>query len=83
MAQGTNAAYGERVCRLNQKKDTGPLTFKHGANLPDTQATLASKLSKGEFHEEEGDPTEHQHDEIGEHESTWRQEKKETMSTGK
>lgn len=49
-----------------------PLTFEHGANLPDAEAALAGKLSKREFHEEERDPTEHQHDEVGEHESTCR-----------
>lgn len=47
------------------------LTFEHGADPPDAKAALAGKLPKGEFHEEEGDAAEHEHDEVGEHEGTW------------
>jgi hypothetical protein len=47
------------------------LTFEHGADPPDPQAALACELTKGELHEEKRDPTEYQHDEVGEHEGTW------------
>lgn len=47
------------------------LTFEHGADPPDPQATLTCKLAKGELHEEKRDPAEYQHDEVGEHEGTW------------
>lgn len=47
------------------------LTFEHGADPPDPQAALTCKLAEGEFHEEEWDPTEDEHDEVGEHEGSW------------
>ena len=47
------------------------LTFEHGADPPDPQAPLACKLAEGELHEEEGDPAEDEHDEVGEHEGAW------------
>ena len=47
------------------------LTFEHGADPPEPQAALTCKLAKGEFHEEEGDPAEDEHDEVGEHEGSW------------
>lgn len=48
------------------------LTFEHGADPPDAEATLTGELPEGELHEEEGDAAKHQHDEVGEHEGTWR-----------
>lgn len=47
------------------------LTFEHGADPPDPQAALTCKLAEGELHEEERDPAEDQHDEVGEHEGAW------------
>lgn len=47
------------------------LTFEHGADPPDPQAALTCKLAEGELHEEERDPAEYQHDEVGEHEGAW------------
>lgn len=47
------------------------LTFEHGTDPPDPQAALACKLAEGELHEEERDPAEDQHDEVGEHEGAW------------
>lgn len=41
-----------------------PLTFEHGADLPDSQAALAGKLAKGQLEEEERNAAEHQHDEV-------------------
>ncbi len=46
------------------------LTFKHGADLPDTQAPEGGKLPKGELQKEQRDATKHQHDEVWEHEGT-------------
>lgn len=46
------------------------LTFKHGADLPDSQAPEGGKLPKGELQEEQRDATKHQHDEVWEHEGT-------------
>lgn len=43
-------------------------TLEHGADLPDTQAAQASKLTKGKLKEKQGEATEHQHDEVREHE---------------
>lgn len=37
-------------------------------SLPDGEAAGAVKLTKGEFHEEEGHPTEDKHDTIGDEE---------------
>lgn len=48
------------------------LTFEHGADLPDAQAAQASKLTKGKLKEKQGDATEHQHDEVREHEGPWK-----------
>lgn len=50
------------------------LTFKHWADPPNSQAPQAGKLTKGQFEEEEGDATEHQHDEVWQHEGTWGQQ---------
>lgn len=47
------------------------LTFEHGADPPDPQAALACKLAEGKLHEEERNPAEDQHDEVGEHEGSW------------
>lgn len=46
------------------------LTFKHRAYPPNSQAPQAGELTKGQFQEEEGDATEHQHDEVRQHEGT-------------
>lgn len=43
---------------------THTLTFKHRADPPYPQAPLAGKLTEGQLEEEEGDATEHQHDEV-------------------
>ena len=47
------------------------LTFEHGADPPDPQAALTCKLAEGEFHEEDGDPAEDEHDEVGDQEGSW------------
>ena len=47
------------------------LTFEHGADPPDPQAALTCKLAEGEFHEEDRDPTEGDHDEVGDQEGSW------------
>lgn len=47
-------------------------TFKHGADLPNPQTAQAGKLTKGELEEEEWNATEHKHDEVRQHEGTWR-----------
>lgn len=46
------------------------LTFEHRADPPDPQASLAGELSEGELQEEQRDPTEHKHYEVGEHEGS-------------
>lgn len=47
------------------------LTFKHRADPPNSQAPQTGKLTKGQLQEEERDATEHQHDEVWQHEGTW------------
>lgn len=46
------------------------LTFKHRADLPDSQAPEGGELPKGELQEEQRDATKHQHDEVWKHEGT-------------
>lgn len=58
------------------------LTFKHGADLPDSQTSKAGKLTKGQLEEEERNPTEHQHDEVRQHEGTWRWREAGNQTTG-
>lgn len=63
-----------RVCVCVHAHASAPhpgLTFEHGADPPDPQAALTCKLAEGQLHEEERDPAEYQHDEVGKHEGSW------------
>lgn len=51
-------------------------TFKERAYLPDGEWPQAGELAKRQLHEEDGDPTDGQHDEVRNQESSCKKQEK-------